>query len=144
MSQLLVCRMYLPELAVSGSFTVACPQLEQDDGIVVSLKTVNVVGALLLAGLVCGPFSGATSAAVACGPIGAFGSESSSFMSRARAALSAAVGTNGLLLVAAWITVPAAAWPVWATAVRAPAGAVLDALPGAAAYSPESISGAEA
>ena len=37
-------------------------------------------------------------------------------MSRARAARSAAVGTNGLLLVAAWITVPAAMWPVRAAA----------------------------
>src|ERR1051326_3452756 len=98
MSQLLVCTMYLPELAVSGSLTVDCAQLpEHDAGIVVSLKTVKVVGALLLAGLVCGPRSGATSGAVACGPTGAFGSESSTCVSRARAAFSAAVGPNGFL-----------------------------------------------
>src|SRR6266487_6486976 len=99
MSQLLVCMRYLPEFAVSGSLTVDCAQLpEHDVGIAVSLKTVNVVGALCWAGLVCGPRSGATLAAVVCGPMGAFFSESSSFMSRARAAFSAAVGTNGLLL----------------------------------------------
>src|SRR5690348_5215114 len=145
MSQLLVCTMYLPELAVSGSLTVDCPQLpEHADGIVLSLKTVNEVGALLWIGLVCGPFSGATSAAVACGPIGAFGSELSSFMSRARAARCAAVGTNGLLLVAAWITAPPAMWPVRAAAVRTPAGTVLAALPGTVANSPESISGTAA
>src|SRR5689334_21963508 len=126
--------MYLPELAVSGSLTVDCAQLlEHEAGIVASLKIVNEVGPLLWIGLVCGPFSGATSAAVACGPIGAFGSELSSLMSRARAARCAAVGTNGLLLVAAWITVPAAMWPAAAAAVRTPAGTVLAALPGAAA-----------
>src|SRR5690242_9277051 len=125
MSQLLVCTMYLPELAVSGSLTVDCAQLPgHDAGIAASLKTVNVVGEACWAGLVCGPRSGATSAAVACGPTGALGSESSSFMSRARAAFSAAVGTNGLLLVAACTTVPAVTWPVRAGAACTPGGAV--------------------
>lgn len=108
------------------------------------MNTVNEVGPLLLTGLACGPFSGATSAAVACGPIGAFGSELSSFMSRARAARCAAVGTNGLLLVAAWITAPAATWPVRAGALCTPAGTVLAALPGTALCSTESISGTAA
>jgi hypothetical protein len=35
-------------------------------------------------------------------------------------------------------------WPVRAAALWTPAGTVLDALPGTAAYSPESISGAAA
>src|SRR5580692_393811 len=134
MSQLLVCTMYLPELAVSGSLTLDCAQLpEHAAGTVASLKTVNVVGPLLWTGLVCGPFSVATLAALVCGPRGGFLSESSSFVSRARAARSAAVGTNGLLLVAAWITVPAAMWPVRAAAACTPAGTVLAALPGTAA-----------
>src|SRR5580692_5063089 len=134
MSQLLVCRMYRPALAVSGSLTVDCAQLpEHEAGIVLSLKTVNGDSAWVLTGLVCGPFSGATLAALVCGPMGAFFSESSSFMSRARAAFSAAVGTNGLLLVAAWTTVPAAMWPVRAAAACTPAGTVLAALPGTAA-----------
>src|SRR5580693_235462 len=99
MSQLLVCTMYLPALAVSGSLTVDCAQLpEHAVGIVLSLRTVNGVAALFLTGLVCGPFSGATLAALVCGPMGGFFSEPSSFMSRARVAFCAAVGTNGLLL----------------------------------------------
>ena len=145
MSQLLVCTMYLPELAVSGSLTGDCAQLVvHDAGIAASLKIVNVVGPLLWIGLVCGPLSGGMLAALGCGPRGAFLSEASSFMSRARAARSAAVGTNGLLLVAAWTRAPAAIWPVRAAALCTPAGTVLAALPGTAAYSPESSSGTAA
>src|ERR1700747_1207261 len=145
MSQLLVCTMYLPELAVSGSLTADCAQLPaHTDGIVLSLHTVNDVGPLLWTGLVWGPLSGATLAALACGPRGGFLSESSSFMSRARAARCAAGGTNGLLLVAAWTMVPAAIWPVRTAAVCTPAGTVLAALPGTASCSPQSISGAAA
>src|SRR5580704_17153961 len=108
MSQLLVCTMYLPELAVSGSLTADWAQLpEHAAGTVASLKTVNVVGPLLWTRLVCGPFSVATLAALVCGPRGGFLSESSSFVSRARAARSAAACT--------------------------PAGTVLAALPGTAA-----------
>src|SRR5579859_210811 len=133
--------MYLPAFAVSGSFTVDCAQLpEQDAGTVVSLKTLNEVGALLVSRLVCGPLSFATLAAVVCRPTGGFRSDASSLMSRARAAFCAAVGTNGLLLVAAWTKAPAATWPVRAAAVRTPAGTVLDALPGTATYSPASTS----
>src|SRR5947199_8759124 len=98
MSQLLVWTMYLPELAVSGSLTVDCAQLpEHDAGILASLNTVNDIGPLLLTGLAYGPFKGATSAPVALRPNGAFVSESSSFVSRARTARSAAVGTTDLL-----------------------------------------------
>src|SRR6266481_3381654 len=101
MSQLLVCMMNLPAFAVSGSFTVDCAQLpEHDAGIVVFLNKVNEVGVLLVSGLVCGPRSRATLDAVACGPTGGLRSPASIFMSRARAACCALVGTNGFLLVA--------------------------------------------
>src|SRR5713226_5541431 len=141
MFQLLVCTMNLPELAVSGSLTVDCAQLPaQDAGIVLFLKTVKLVGELLVVGLVCAPRSFATLAAVVCGPMGGLGNDASSFMSRARAAFCAAVGTNGLLLVAAWTTRPGATCPVLAAALRAPAGPVLVALPGAAPRSPANSS----
>src|SRR5437763_16686357 len=101
MSQLLVCRMNRPSLAVSGSLTVDCPQPEQCDLTAEFLNSVNVVGSCPAARLVCGPLSGATSAAVACGPTGALGSDMSLCMACARASRCARVGTNGLLLVAA-------------------------------------------
>src|SRR5215471_20602085 len=133
MSQLLVCMMTLPAFAVSGSFTEDCAQLpEHDAGIVLSLNTVNAFGALVLPGLVCGPRSRATFAAVVCGPTGGLASDASIFMSRARAARCAAVGTNGLLLVAARTKRPAATCPTFAAALCVPAGTVLTALPSAA------------
>src|SRR5215470_4720759 len=137
MSQLLVCTMNLPAFAVSGSFTVDCAQsVVHAAGIVVSLNTVNVPGALLLKGLVCGPRSRATLDAVACGPTGGLGSPASIFMPRARAARCALVGTNGLLLVAARTKRPDATCPVFAAALCVPAGAVLNASPVAAPRSP--------
>ncbi len=118
MFQLLVCRKYWPELAVSGSLTVACPHPGHCAGMVLSLKMLKAPGPTrLVLGLVCAPRSFATLAAVVCGPMGGLGSEPSSFMSRARAAFCAAVGTNGFVLVAACTTVPGATWPVWTAAL---------------------------
>src|SRR5487761_479590 len=128
MSQLLVCMMYLPALAVSGSLIASCPQDEEHfAGIVMSLKIVKSPGACLVVRLVCGPRSLATLAAVVCRPTGAFGSPARNFIACARAARCAAVGTNGRLLVAARTSRPAATCPVLATALPVAAG-----LPGAA------------
>src|SRR5258708_26257970 len=130
---------YLPALAVSGSLTVACPQLAvHSAGIVEFLKTLKLFGAWAVVRLVCGPRSFPTLAPVVCGPMGALGSAASSFMSRCRAALCAAVGTNGVLLVATCTKRPAATCPVFATAKCVPAGAALSAWPGVAPRSPPS------
>src|SRR5487761_1809872 len=123
MSQLLVCMMYLPALAVSGSLIASCPQDEEHfAGIVMSLKIVKSPGACLVVRLVCGPRSLATLAAVVCRPTGAFGSPARNFIACARAARCAPARPSR----------PAATCPVLATALPVAAGWPLAALPGAA------------
>src|SRR5258708_34164341 len=98
MFQLLVWMTYLPALAVSGSLTVACPQLVvHSAGIVEFLKTLKLFGAWAVVRLVCGPRSFPTLAPVVCGPRGALRSAASFFMSRCRAPHCARVATDRCL-----------------------------------------------
>src|SRR5262249_61115372 len=129
MSQLLVCTMNLPEFAVSGSLIADCPQPEHCAGMVESLKILKSVGSRLPVSVVCGPRSFATSAVVVCRPRGGLGSAASNLIWRSRAAFCAAVGTNGLVLVAAPTKRPADTWPVLTAALLVPAGTVLAASP---------------